>query len=114
MEYPNIVPCPACQPYWKRTLFSELSCTLCMGKRKIDLNTTHLAELSVPVCPYCGTRDEEWWDGGCYHDGEGVVVASCSRCDADYSVSYKTSINFTSERLELDEDKEDPKDDEEE
>lgn len=47
----------------------------------------------LPTCPYCGARDQDYWD----HDWEGreIIEVPCGACELDYSLERHQSISFT-------------------
>lgn len=47
-----------------------------------------------PVCPHCGTVDQDWWDGlAPKNDGDSWEV-ECGNCQKDYIVTMSVSTHF--------------------
>lgn len=55
---------------------------------------------SVPTCPYCGTEDEDWWDGsGLQNDGD-EEDCDCPSCLGSYRVEMCVDVSFRSKPKE--------------
>jgi hypothetical protein len=56
-----------------------------------------------PVCPYCGSVDQDWWDGleGVKKDGDSWKVG-CYECDKYYSVRMCVDVIFDTWKTEDD------------
>jgi len=53
-----------------------------------------------PVCPYCGFKEEDWYDGiGQKYDGDSWDV-DCRECDNTYTVMLFVEINFSTKKKE--------------
>lgn len=46
-----------------------------------------------PVCPACGERDGEWWDGGL--EAEETTRVTCGHCEAVYDCAMHVEYTFT-------------------
>lgn len=55
---------------------------------------------SEPVCPHCGERDQDWWDGldDNKNDGDTWDV-ECPFCDEKYAICMSVSTDFTTAKL---------------
>lgn len=54
---------------------------------------------SEPVCPHCGFKDQDWWDGiGPKDDGDSWV-AECGECGREYKVTMSVSTHFETEEV---------------
>lgn len=53
-----------------------------------------------PICPYCNTKDEEWWDGGLgsAHDGDSAIQW-CGECNKKYKTTLYVSYCFSTRPL---------------
>lgn len=48
----------------------------------------------VPVCPDCGQKDYDWWDGiGNKGDGDSWTT-NCGSCGEDYKITMCVSVSF--------------------
>jgi hypothetical protein len=55
---------------------------------------------SLPVCPFCGHEDHDWWDGlGEKHDGDEWEVC-CPNCDQTYTTALYVDYSFLSKAEE--------------
>lgn len=80
-------------PAWKRAV-SEPAPT-----------DTHLT--TFPVCPHCGSDDQDWWDGLTIQVNDGTKwTAHCSDCGGDYEVSACVDVTFTTKALDAEAEKE--------
>ncbi len=53
-----------------------------------------------PVCPHCGCKDEDWWDGTSMRNDGDTDEFSCGNCEADYAVTLSTSVSFKTKKIE--------------
>lgn len=52
----------------------------------------------LPICPYCGFEDYDWWDGTTLlSDGDSETV-KCDRCERKYIITIGISYDFTTEK----------------
>ena len=52
-----------------------------------------------PVCPYCGTPDQDWWDGLSLQVYDGTQWdAYCDHCEKDYKVTACIDTTFRTEK----------------
>ena len=54
-----------------------------------------------PICPHCGHKDRDWWDGPQRHDGD-VWSEECGECEGTYFVQASVSIEFTTAKKDRD------------
>lgn len=67
-------------------------------ERIASFNGSTYAEC-VPVCPHCGDRDHDWWDGtDLKGDGDDEVVR-CGLCQNEYRTTLSISYRFTTEKV---------------
>ena len=53
-----------------------------------------------PVCPYCGTEDQDWWDGlPAKRDGS-VWEIHCFRCAKHYMIEMRVETTFSTRVIE--------------
>lgn len=78
-------------------LSTKEECPLCKTEGYISQYEIDTYRTDVPVCPHCGHKDEEWWDGrsGDIEDG---WEATCGACEREYSVSVRTIIYFSTDK----------------
>ena len=53
----------------------------------------------IPVCPWCGFRDDDWWDGTSMDKDGDTEVQRCGNCERDYEVSMSISPDFNTKKL---------------
>jgi len=54
-----------------------------------------------PVCPHCGTIDEDWWDGLTIEARDGSEwTAKCPECGEEYHVTLTVTTTFTTKKTE--------------
>jgi hypothetical protein len=53
-----------------------------------------------PVCPYCGYREEEWWDYNTLTDNDDEDIFTCGHCENEYNVTIHIDPNFTTSKIE--------------
>lgn len=52
-----------------------------------------------PVCPWCGTKDEDWAEyEGLHSDGD-RIVADCPNCELKYDITLCVSYNFSTDAV---------------
>jgi DNA-directed RNA polymerase subunit RPC12/RpoP len=50
----------------------------------------------APICPNCGFKDQDWWDGLTFDVRDGSEwTAICSNCGKDYMIRACVSIEFS-------------------
>ena len=54
----------------------------------------------VPVCPHCGERDDDWWDGLGHKDDGDEWPMDCGACDGAYVVTMSVSVDFITKTKE--------------
>ena len=52
----------------------------------------------LPVCPYCGYADREWWDAGEW--GHNERSHSCPKCEKEYKAYMEPNPEFTTYPIE--------------
>ena len=54
-----------------------------------------------PVCPFCGYKDHDWWDGlnEDIEDG-GSWIIPCKDCGKDYEVTIHMEYSFDVKRVD--------------
>lgn len=56
---------------------------------------------SVPVCPWCGAEDQDWWDGsGLQSDGD-TEDLECGTCDKPYETTVHYEVDFCTKKRDL-------------
>lgn len=53
---------------------------------------------SVPTCPHCGWRDEDWWDGTSLKRDGDTKEEECQKCHKEYEVEMHYEPEFTTEK----------------
>lgn len=77
-HYENDEHCKSCCPHLKKEGPPEES------------DHTHTP---LPVCPYCGYADKEWWDAGEW--GHNERSHSCPRCEKSYKAIMEPNPRFS-------------------
>lgn len=54
-----------------------------------------------PICPHCGHKDRDWWDGPQWQD-EDVREEECVSCGEKYFIEASISIEFTTAKKDRD------------
>lgn len=49
---------------------------------------------SIPICPYCGKQDNDWWDRSDLSPDTDIQV-TCDLCESDYIFAYQVKYTFT-------------------
>lgn len=53
---------------------------------------------SLPVCPNCGSKDHDWWDGLTIQVNDGTEwTYTCGNCDKEVKVTACVDITFSTE-----------------
>jgi hydrogenase maturation factor HypF (carbamoyltransferase family) len=55
-----------------------------------------------PVCPFCGEKYQDWWDGQPIRNDGDKWVEHCDRCGGDYSVEIAIKCDFSTEKVKVD------------
>lgn len=54
----------------------------------------------LPVCPHCGARLDDWWDGlGLNHDGDTTDI-DCGSCGENYQIEFYVDVSFSTKKKE--------------
>ena len=59
------------------------------------LNT---ARTGIPVCPWCGKQDQDWWDGTEMQHDEDEETVECGWCEKSYTTRIHIDYSFTTIR----------------
>ena len=72
----------------------------CPGRQYLHYRARYNADGSFvtdyepcPVCPHCGFRDQDFWDGGYEYDD--TVRVECGDCGKPFDCQGQTDITFT-------------------
>jgi hypothetical protein len=53
-------------------------------------------DTDFPVCPHCGCRDQDWWDGLEPKSDGDVWECDCHNCSKTYLVTMCVTTTFSS------------------
>ena len=54
---------------------------------------------NVPVCPYCGTENHDWWDKTILRNDGDTDYCKCGSCGEEYHVTLRVSSKFATEKI---------------
>lgn len=49
----------------------------------------------TPVCPHCGNKDEDWWDGTSLKNDGDSKDAECGSCGKEYRTEMSLTVDFS-------------------
>jgi hypothetical protein len=55
----------------------------------------------LPVCPWCGKVDNDWWDADALHNDEDTAIFTCENenCEKEYEVHMHVELKFSSRKI---------------
>lgn len=58
---------------------------------------------SVPVCPWCGWTDDDWWDGSGLKDDGDMEKMECGDCEKPFETTLYVSTDFCTKKRDIEE-----------
>lgn len=64
------------------------------SERKDTMSEHDTEWTDLPVCPYCGEVEHDWWDGLPPKNDGDSWGADCGNCEGEYTTTMSVSTNF--------------------